>query len=48
MALVILSVIRESYFTPDGSGVGFAPSIVRSSNPLDVAEETNPNIAYQA
>ena len=44
MALVILSIIRESYFTPDGSGVGFAPSIVRSSNPLDVAEETNPNI----
>jgi hypothetical protein len=43
LALVILSVIRES-FAPDESGVGLAPSILRSSNSLDVTAETNPNI----
>ena len=43
LALVILSVIRES-FAPDESGVGLAPSILRSSNSLNVTAETNPNI----
>ena len=43
LALVILSVIRESV-APDESGVGLAPSILRSSNSLDVTAETNPNI----
>ena len=43
LALVILSVIRES-FAPDESGVGLAPSILRSRNSLNVTAETNPNI----
>ena len=44
MALVILYIIREIYFAPDESVVGLAPSIIRSSIPLDVTAETNPNI----
>ena len=44
MALVILYNIREIYFAPDESVVGLAPSIIRSSIPLDVTAETNPNI----
>jgi hypothetical protein len=44
MALVILYIIREINFAPNESVVGLAPSIIRSSIPLDVTAETNPNI----
>ena len=40
----ILYIIRDPYFAYVESGVGLAPSILRSSKPLDATAETNLDI----